>query len=345
MPTGVWERNKPKIILICKQCDKKFEVLPCSKNRKYCSRECWMISNKGKKRKPYGHKLPVEYMNRNWLYKRYIDKRLSVREIAELCGLSIGTIYYWLKIFNIKCLSQEGERNNFYGRHHTKETKQIISKSGEGRIGYWEGKHRDEDTKEKMSKGMIESWKDPDSGLNSKEFRQKLSDNTFKRKGTWLSHSHNNNKYYYGGFREDIGHFVRSRWEANVSRYLKFLIKKEEIKKYEYEVDTFEFKGIKRGNRSYTPDFKVHLNNNEIEYWEVKGWMDKESKTKLRRFQKYYPKEFKKFKIIIYDPFAKDKENGEVMKFLLDDLKMNINDIISYKQISERLGGLILNWE
>ena len=92
-----------------------------------------------------------------------------------------------------------------------------------------------------------------------------------------------------GGKREDIGLYVRSRWEANYARYLNFLVENKSIRRWEYEPDTFEFKGIKRGTRFYTPDFKVYENNGDIIYHEVKGWMDKRSITRHKRMQKYHP--------------------------------------------------------
>jgi len=93
-----------------------------------------------------------------------------------------------------------------------------------------------------------------------------------------------------GGKREDLGDmYFRSRWEANYARYLNFLLSKKEIKKWEYEPDTFWFDKIKRGTRSYTPDFKVTENSGYVVYHEVKGWMDDKSKTKLSRMGKYYP--------------------------------------------------------
>jgi hypothetical protein len=58
---------------------------------------------------------------------------------------------------------------------------------------------------------------------------------------------------------------------------------------WEFESDTFEFVGIKRGTRFYTPDFKVFALDGSWKYQEIKGWMDKKSKTKLRRMSKYYP--------------------------------------------------------
>jgi hypothetical protein len=93
-----------------------------------------------------------------------------------------------------------------------------------------------------------------------------------------------------GGKREDLdGAYFRSGWEANYARYLNWQIKNGLIQGWEYEPETFEFVGIKRGSRFYTPDFKVLLNSGEVEYHEIKGWMDNRSKTKLRRMTKYHP--------------------------------------------------------
>jgi hypothetical protein len=62
-----------------------------------------------------------------------------------------------------------------------------------------------------------------------------------------------------------------------------------EIQMWEYEPDTFEFHGIKRGCRFYTPDFKITWADGSVTYHEVKGWMDAKSATKLKRMGKYYP--------------------------------------------------------
>lgn len=132
------------------------------------------------------------------------------------------------------------------------------------------------------------AWLDPNSGFNTEEYRQNLSDLANKNK-PGLANKGGGNGRYHGGKREDLGHYVRSGWEANIARYLKMLIAKGEVVKYEYEPDCYEFLKIKRGNRSYTPDFKVFLNNGTFEYWEVKGYMNKDSVVKLKRMAKYYP--------------------------------------------------------
>ena len=93
-----------------------------------------------------------------------------------------------------------------------------------------------------------------------------------------------------GGRRADLGNqYFRSRWEANWARYLNWLQSLGEIQSWKFEVDTFEFKAIKRGSRFYVPDFRVMNRNGSIEYHEIKGYMDARSATKLKRMKKYYP--------------------------------------------------------
>jgi hypothetical protein len=92
------------------------------------------------------------------------------------------------------------------------------------------------------------------------------------------------------GKRADLNNqFFRSSWEANYARYLNMLINQNIIIKWEYEPDEFEFVKIKRGNRYYKPDFKVFYSDGSYEYHEVKGYYDKTSLTKLKRFRKYFP--------------------------------------------------------
>ena len=85
------------------------------------------------------------------------------------------------------------------------------------------------------------------------------------------------------GIRDDISksYFFRSSWEANIARWFKF-----QGIKFTYETKTFWFENIKRGVRSYKPDF--YLPSKGV-FVEVKGWMDARSATKLKRMKKYYP--------------------------------------------------------
>lgn len=154
------------------------------------------------------------------------------------------------------------------------------------------GKTHSPEFREKQRARLTGMWKDPKSVLNTPEHREKKSNimsqlmNERIKNGDEKLHTKGR-----GGKREDIGIYVRSAWEANYARYLNWLLDKGEIHKWEYEVDTFWFEKIKRGVRSYTPDFKVWTHEDRYEYHEVKGYMDQRSQTKLKRMAKYYPNE------------------------------------------------------
>jgi hypothetical protein len=187
---------------------------------------------------------------------------------------------------------QENEHpRGFTGHQHTEAAKQIISQKSK------------------------EMWQDPNAIVNSDEYRQFCSDLMAQRQATRLVRS----GYSRGsmGKREDLGGlFVRSSWEANYARYLNWLIEQNEIAAWEYEPDTFWFHEIKRGTRSYTPDFKVINNDGTVEYHEIKGWMDQKSRTALKRMAKYYP-----------------------------DVKLVVIDNDAYHALANDIKGFIQGWE
>lgn len=94
------------------------------------------------------------------------------------------------------------------------------------------------------------------------------------------------------GWREFPGgkrYFLQSLWEINVAHFLEWLRLHGEIEDWEYEPETFWFEQIRRGVRSYTPDFRVREKGGSHTFYEVKGWMDQKSRTKLDRMARYYP--------------------------------------------------------
>ena len=137
-----------------------------------------------------------------------------------------------------------------------------------------------------------------------------------------------NAKGVYAGRRKDIqdgktdkrhpdGLYLRSRWEANYARYLMWLESRGDIQKWEYEPDTFWFENIKRGVRSYLPDFKIWETTDSKPYYvEVKGNMDSKSATKLKRMTKYHP-----------------------------DVSIELCDAHVYNTIRKTFSSIIPNWE
>jgi len=136
------------------------------------------------------------------------------------------------------------------------------------------------------------------------------------RNGTYVMPR--NNSSWKAGWRTigGIKKYYRSRWEANYARYLEWLKQKGEIADWKHEPTTFWFENIKRGVRSYLPDFLVTENNGKQVYHEVKGWMDPKSKTKLKRMAKYYP-----------------------------DIPILLIDKSAYTALKKVLAGLISDWE
>lgn len=85
--------------------------------------------------------------------------------------------------------------------------------------------------------------------------------------------------------------YFKSTWEVRMARHLQDLFEKKAIQLWQYEPEEFWFHEIKRGTRTYLPDFKV-IRNDDSHYWiEVKGYLDPKSITKIKRFRKYYPQE------------------------------------------------------
>ena len=89
------------------------------------------------------------------------------------------------------------------------------------------------------------------------------------------------------GDREPI--YFRSSWEYYYALFLEKLYLEHKIIDWKHEPKIFWFEGIKRGVRSYLPDFCViHLDNTE-EWCEVKGYYDSKSQTKMKRMRIYFP--------------------------------------------------------
>lgn len=177
------------------------------------------------------------------------------------------------------------------------------------------GKTHSGEALEKISKASKATWERM-SDNQRHEHTEKAMKAKFKKHGTLAPKVSRGS--WKAGWREIGGQkkYYRSRWEANYARYLQWLKELGEIKDWKHECETFWFETIKRGTRSYLPDFRVWENNGESHIHEVKGWMDSRSKTKLRRMKKYYPDE----KIIL----IQEKQ---------------------YKAIAAKVSGIISDWE
>jgi len=89
--------------------------------------------------------------------------------------------------------------------------------------------------------------------------------------------------YSAAGFRQDLGHYVRSSWEADFARVLKYL-----GVQYQYEARRFTLLRADGATLTYAPDFLVPESGC---FYEIKGWMDDRSAEKIRLFREQYPAE------------------------------------------------------
>lgn len=243
---------------ICKQCGKEFQAIPSAK-RKFCSYGC-------------------AYKNKDRI-NATSDKLRKDRGTSKCAGcgqeFKLHTRSGRGKYCSQKCAASNiGKVTLAKNRIQQPKTKEIAKKCEDCGKEFlsWVANHRKYCSMKCSGKG---------TALKRTETMHKngwyMAANCFSRAKR--------------GPRPDIGITVRSSWEANYARYLNFLIKHEgKILKWEYEVETFWFEKIKRGVRSYKPDFKVTFRSGEIEYHEVKGWMYPRAKTALNRMRIYHPR-------------------------------------------------------
>ena len=161
-------------------------------------------------------------------------------------------------------IEKNGHPRGSLGLKHSDETKALISRNVKTAVA----NRSEEDEDARILKMMKTRAK---NGTLVPNNRHKAS-----WKAAWRT---------IGGQRK----YFRSRWEANYAWYLEFMKQQGKIAGWRHEPTTFWFEAIKRGVRSYLPDFEVTRNDGSIYFVEVKGWMDQRSKTKLKRMKKYHP--------------------------------------------------------
>lgn len=239
----------------------------------------------------------------NLLLRWYLCEGESFNDIAHKCECSKRTIIKWYNQFGF--LRRPREIALTMPNYRKKQTdimtnlwqdNEFKEKQHKGMKKKWE----EEEYKQHIIKQCVNRWKNPENRKKQSDKLQETWDkpDAEKRKQKYsdvMKERQSNNNFggsYHHiriGKRSDLNDmFFRSSWEANWARYLNLLKQNKDIYKWEYESERFEFP-VKRGIRSYTPDFKVWDNNGDIYYYEIKGQMDISSEIKFRRMNIYYP--------------------------------------------------------
>jgi hypothetical protein len=133
------------------------------------------------------------------------------------------------------------------------------------------GKHHTKEALEKMSKCHKGSIQSPEARRKNSEAHKGRKKSLETKRNMSLAQAKRSETFHFkGSFREDLQHYVRSSWEANFARILRYF--KEP---YEYEKHRFDL-----GNCFYIPDF--YLPKQDI-FYEIKGFIYEKARRKLIR--------------------------------------------------------------
>lgn len=301
----------------CKYCGKllvrkiydsgRKESIDHLNKRTYCNRECMQNDYKGK---TFGNTIGWSKNEEEMLKKEY-ENKTDIKIIAKKMDKTPSSIKAKAHDMNItdKRKYYTQEQINFIIKNKDLLTYKDLSKF----LGKSEANICRKMKELGLTKKKIKSKYWETVTPEQKEARKLKQRATKIKNGTLNPMINQKNPYSRtkSGKRKDLNNiFFRSAWEANIARYYNYI-----GVKWEYEPKTFIFDNVTRGSVSYTPDFYLP---EEDKWIEIKGWMDSKSKTKLKRFARQYPEEYKKLELI------QQKE---------------------YNEIKRKMSGLIKNWE
>jgi len=275
--------------------------------RTYCNRECMQNDYKGK---AFGN-VSLWSKDEEEMLKKEYENKTDIKIIAKKMGKTPASIKAKAHDMNITDKSKyyTQEQINFIIKNKDLLTYKDLSKF----LGKSEANICRKMKELGITKKKIKSKYWENITPKQKEARKLKQRETKIKNGTLNPMRFQKNPYSRAksGKREDLNNtYFRSAWEANIARYYNYI-----GIKWEYEPKTFIFENIKRGSVSYTPDFYLP---EEDKWIEIKGYMDSKSKTKLKRFARQYPEEYKKLELI------QQKE---------------------YNEIKRKMSGFIKNWE
>lgn len=255
------------------------------------------IAHKGKKLSEE-HKQKIRESVKKWNkeigmpseIRRRIAEKLKGRKLSEETKQKIsesnkGNTGGWNKGLTIT-----DPRVKIGVKNRTQTIKKLYT---EGKLKPWNlGKPWSEEIRKKISlRRKGKTYEQIMGREKATQFKKRLSEwgKRFTGKNNPMYGRYGNKNPHFGkpashgkhSFRIDIGHYCRSKWEANYARYLLW-----SNKKYQYEPKTFIITLYNGTNATYTPDFLV-----EGEWHELKGWENRSDLKKWEFFKEQYPQE------------------------------------------------------
>jgi len=163
------------------------------------------------------------YKNKDWLNQKYINEKLSTYKIAKLIKVAPTTIWKWIKIFNIKMRSKAEFR---IGKPLSKEIRNKISRTNSGKNNPFFGKHHTKESKEKKRQAMKKWHK------NHPNIQRGRNNPNFGKRGkdwpNWAGEKTIQNNYVYvykpeHPYSNEYGRIAEHRLVAEkaLGRYLK----------------------------------------------------------------------------------------------------------------------------
>jgi len=272
----------------------------------------------------------------------------NVYDICEYINISFGTVRNYIKKYNIKLnysfyhtdkkvgrtkgskwtkidkearkhLNFSGEKNPFYGKKHSLETKIQMSKNHadfSGEKNPFKNKYiNDEEFRKHIKESHIKKWEKRDKKWR-KDFGEKISESLANSEKLKNRNLHKYHKCGHLTHRKCGKIFYRSSWELNAAHQL---IQNDIVKEFKLEPFYIEYINIKGDNRFSRIDFFITLTNNKQIIMEVKPKSLQEyknNKNKIEAYKKYCGENNMNFILFDEDYLNTDTLKMELLKCL-----------------------------
>ena len=212
-------------------------------------------------------------------------KGLSIRQVAEVLGVSMAGIRHRLKTDGVPRRSNSDakrlriESDPDYAKSLVLQAKSLpktTEESARKRLVTMRDRYTSDEVADWASRGGLAA---AEGGAWNKGLTKDTDERVAAQAQALIGHAPNKGSGRgKGGYRDDIQMYVRSTWEADFVRVLNVL-----GLDFEYEPKCFDL-----GGDSYWPDFWIP----QFQLWvEVSGWVSPQKACRLELFRTRYPQE------------------------------------------------------
>lgn len=255
-------------------------------NQKFCSPKCQHTWRRGKTWEEIYGKEKAKQIRK----KRKTGKVITCKHCGISFYASSHELRYGRKFCSLQCYGKWRKDKTYEQIYGFEQAEKIQEKRKGKTYEEFYGIEKARKIKEKlsetlrnlpmkarqnMSKGQYRRWASQSGILERQKRSQRMKGKNNPNYGGKYSYGYSSGR---GALRKDLGHYVRSSWEANICRVLKAL-----NITYEYEPKAF----VLSNGHTYTPDLLVHIDDFFVE---IKGFWQENDLEKMALFLKEYPK-------------------------------------------------------